>query len=148
MLPIIGALLPTVGKILDKVIPDKNAAREAKEALARMDKEGELATIEADLKANLAQIQVNLAEAQSSSLFVSGWRPAVGWTCCAGFAYHFVAQPFLTWALIVLDAYVEVDIPALPTLDTAPLMTLLMGMLGLGSMRTLEKFRGVARPQL
>jgi len=79
------------------------------------------------------QTKINEVEAQHRSLFVAGWRPSVGWVCSLAFAYHFVAFP------IIQTIYPSVDFPKL---DTEPLFTVLMGMLGLGGLRTFEKLKG------
>jgi|TARA_B100001939_G_scaffold80787_1_gene68597 hypothetical protein len=85
---------------------------------------------------NKAQIEVNKVEAGSSSLFVSGWRPFVGWTCGVALCYHFVLQPFLMFILSSTGNPME-----LPVFDMSTLTTVLMGMLGLGGLRTYEKVK-------
>jgi len=85
---------------------------------------------------NKAQIEVNKVEAGSSSLFVSGWRPFVGWTCGVALCYHFVLQPFLMFILSSTGNPME-----LPVFDMTTLTTVLMGMLGLGGLRTYEKVK-------
>tara|TARA_R100000329_G_scaffold37600_1_gene35438 strand:+ start:171 stop:542 length:372 start_codon:yes stop_codon:yes gene_type:complete len=85
---------------------------------------------------NKAQIEVNKVEAGSTNLFVSGWRPFVGWTCGVALCYHFVLQPFLTFVLYSFGYQVE-----LPTFDMTTLTTVLMGMLGLGGLRSYEKVK-------
>ena len=85
---------------------------------------------------NKAQIEVNKVEAGSSNLFVSGWRPFVGWTCGVALCYHFVLQPFLMFVLSSTGNPME-----LPTFDMTTLTTVLMGMLGLGGLRTYEKVK-------
>jgi len=82
------------------------------------------------------QAEINKVEAQHRSLFVSGWRPSLGWVCSLAFAYHFVAFP------IIKTIYPEVDFPVL---ETEPLFTVLLGMLGLGGMRTFEKLKDKTR---
>ena len=85
---------------------------------------------------NKAQIEVNKIESGSSSLFKSGWRPFVGWTCGVALCYHFVLQPFLTFVLFSIGKPME-----LPIFDMTTLTTVLMGMLGLGGLRTYEKVK-------
>lgn len=82
------------------------------------------------------QAEINKLEAQHRSLFVSGWRPSLGWISSLAFAYHFVAFP------IIKTIYPEVDFPVL---ETEPLFTVLLGMLGLGGMRTFEKIKDKTR---
>tara|TARA_R110001599_G_scaffold153114_1_gene338279 strand:- start:704 stop:1075 length:372 start_codon:yes stop_codon:yes gene_type:complete len=85
---------------------------------------------------NKAQIEVNKIESSSSSLFKSGWRPFVGWTCGVALCYHFVLQPFLMFVLLSIGKPME-----LPVFDMSTLTTVLFGMLGLGGMRSLEKVK-------
>ena len=85
---------------------------------------------------NKAQIEVNKVEANSSSLFVAGWRPFVGWTCGVALCYHFVLQPFLTFVLYSFGQQIT-----LPTFNMETLTTILMGMLGLGGLRSYEKVK-------
>lgn len=131
-------LIPALGTLIDKIFPDANAAAEAKLKLFEMQQKGELATLDAELKMALGQIDVNKAEATNSSVFVSGWRPAVGWVCVIGLIYTFIAFPLLVWGSSVYK------IPSPPPLDLGTLITLLGGMLGLGGLRTVEKINGVA----
>ena len=91
-------------------------------------------------EANLAQIELNKEEAKSSSLFVSGWRPFVGWTCGVALAYHFILEPFIKFIVVINGVDVE-----LPTFDFSQLSSILMGMLGLGGLRTYEKMKKVER---
>jgi hypothetical protein len=80
-----------------------------------------------------------MKEAEHPSLFVSGWRPFVGWVCGLGCAYGFIVQPFLAW----FAALAQVSAP--PALDINTLIGLLGGLLGLGTLRTAEKIKDVAR---
>ena len=121
-------LLGVAGKILDKVIPDPVARANAQVELLKVHQAGQL-----------AQIELNKTEAAHTSVFVSGWRPFIGWVCGTAFAFQFVAAPLLTWAATLYGNPV-----AFPSLDMGTLLTLLLGMLGLGGMRTAEKVKGVA----
>lgn len=124
---------PILG-LLDKVVPD--ASERAKLA-------HEIATM-AERQAHeiaLQQIEVNKIEAASSSLFKSGWRPALGWVCGVAFAYHFVGQPVILF-LLALYGY---TVPDLPEFDMTSLLTVLGGLLGLGTLRTFEKYKGVSK---
>jgi hypothetical protein len=87
------------------------------------------------------QLEINKAEATHRSIFVSGWRPFVGWTCGIALCWHFVLAPFTMFVC----AYLSVQIPELPTFDMGSLMTVLMGMLGLGGLRTYEKQKGLTK---
>ena len=117
------------GKVLDKFVQDKDLK-------AKLDQEMKMAFHEA----NLAQIELNKEEAKSSSLFVSGWRPFVGWTCGVALAYHFILEPFIKFIVVINGVDVE-----LPTFDFSQLSSILRGMLGLGGLRTYEKMKKVER---
>ena len=133
-IPFLSALIEPVTGLLDKVIEDKDQKAKLAHEIATM----------ADNHAHqlaLAQIEVNKAEAASNSTFKGGWRPFVGWVCGTAFAYHFVIQPL---AIFVL-AYYGLEVPDLPEFDMGQLMTVLMGMLGLGGLRSFEKYKGVTK---
>jgi len=119
-------LIGPVTGLLDKFIVDKDQAN----ALAH-----EIATM-SEKAANenaIAQIELNKAEAQSGSLFIGGWRPFVGWTCGLGLAYNVIISQILSIWFVV------------PTVDPSLLTPVLMGMLGMGAMRSFEKTKNVAR---
>jgi len=129
----IDRLIGPVTGLLDKFIEDKDQkARLAHDLATMAEKHAQ------DLAK--AQLEVNKIEASHSSLFVSGWRPAVGWVCVLGMAGNFMVIPFANFALALLEIDVKV-----PLIDTATMMPVLMGMLGLGAMRTYEKKSGVER---
>ena len=115
-------------KVLDKFIPDPAAKAQAEAALRSSLQQWDA-----------QQTAVNAVEAQNPSLFVSGWRPAVGWVCCAALAWTFIFQPILAFGFAQAG-----QIIALPALETGDLMPILLGMLGLGGMRSWEKVKGVA----
>ena len=137
-----SALIPIIGQVIGRVVPDQAAATDAKLRLAEMVQRGELADLEADVKLASGQLEINRAEAGSGRLFVAGWRPAVGWICAIALGYQFLLRPLLAWASMIYS------IPVPPELDLATLLTLLFGLLGLGTLRTVEKGFGVARGKL
>lgn len=132
-------LIPAVTSILDKIIPDPQAAAEAKLKALDMAQKGELAALDADLRLALAQADINKAEA-STDVFRGGWRPFCGWICGAGLAYTFLMRPLLPWVAQVFG----LNVPPLPSIDSEALMALLFGMLGLGGLRTFERVKGKA----
>ena len=132
-------LIPVLGTIFDKILPDPQQAAEAKLRAMEMAQRGELAVLDADLKLALAQLEVNKVEA-GTDMYRGGWRPAVGWTCVFGLAYQFLLQPLLPWAVAVFGG----TVPPLPPIDNETLMVLLTGMLGLGGLRTFERVKGRA----
>ena len=85
---------------------------------------------------NKAQLEVNKVEAGHTSRFVSGWRPFTGWICATALGYHYILQPLLTFILYSSGNQIE-----LPVFDMTTLTTVLLGMLGLGGMRSFEKFK-------
>jgi len=134
--------------LLSRFFPSKEKAQEFQNELQKtmLDQQGKI--VEAALAAQQAQIDVNKVEAASSSVFVAGWRPAIGWVCGFALAWQFVLQPFATWVLSVVCLYQKLSLPPLPTLDTGPLMTVMLGMLGLTAARTVEAIQGVSRNTL
>ena len=132
--PITGAL-ELGGKLIDKLIPDPQAKAQATLQLMQLKASGELAALTADTDLAKAQLEVNKAEATSASLFVAGWRPFVGWTCGVGLANDFILRP----VAIYLSSVCHVTDATWPALDMTSLLPLLLGMLGLGAMRTYEK---------
>lgn len=102
--------------------------------------EAEKAQLAASLALIQSQTDTNKEEAKSSSLFVAGWRPAIGWVCGASLAYTFICYPLLLWASAAW--FPELKPPAL--VNDGMLFELLLGMLGLGGLRTYEKVRRVA----
>lgn len=129
----ISAIIGLVTSVVGKVWPDRTEQQKQQFTLqlTRELQESQLLT---------KQIDVNIEEAKSSNLFVSGWRPAVGWVCALAFAWEFVGLPM---CLYIGNAVGHVVVP--PVLDTAAMGTILMGMLGLGGMRTWEKSKGVTK---
>lgn len=128
--PLIG---PAVTKVLD-LIPNKNERARAKEDIEN--------TIVLGIQtANAAQTRINEIEAQHKSVFVSGWRPYIGWICGTALGWNYILQPLVLWIGFLLGY----DLSAAPQLDTSELSTLLLAMLGTAGLRTYEKLKGVAR---
>lgn len=132
----IGSVIESVGKVADDLITtDKE----------RMDME--LREKEIDQRTDLAQIGVNNTEAAHPSVFVAGWRPAIGWIGAAAMAYQFLLYPLLTWgwALAQANGHLPVGMPPPPMLNADALWVILSGILGIAGMRSFEKTKGVAR---
>ena len=123
----VSALFEVGSKVLDRVLPDPAQQAAAKLELLKLQQNGELAQI-------TGQMEINKVEAASSSLFVSGWRPSIGWVCGAGFAVQFIVGPLAEWGAALAGHPVK-----FPQMDTGTMMPLLLGMLGLGGLRTAEK---------
>ena len=128
----ISAALDLGNTLITRIFPDPAQAANAKLELLKLQQSGDLATM-------TAQSDINKVEAASSSLFVSGWRPAIGWVCALALAYQYLGKPLATG---ILPAF-GVNVPLLPGLDDN-LWQLMMGMLGMGGLRTFEKVQGVA----
>ena len=129
MLGIVESVVGVAGKVLDKFVEDKDLKRK----------------LESELKSqiislDLAQAQTNLEQAKHSSVFIAGARPAIIWICAFGLGWQFVFQPIAVWGIAVSGA----DL-VLPVIQTEGLMSLTLALLGLGSMRTAEKWKGVQR---
>lgn len=131
----ITAALDIGGKLIDRIWPDPTQAASAKLQLMQMQQSGELAQIAADADQAKAQLAVDQAEASSSSPFTSGWRPAIGWVCASALAFQYLVRPL---AIAAHPALV------LPGLDEN-LWQLVLGMLGMGGLRTFEKIKGVSK---
>jgi hypothetical protein len=130
----LSALIGPATQLLDKFVEDKDKKNELAHEIATMAERHaqELAK---------GQLEINKAEASHRSIFVSGWRPSVGWVCSIAMAYHFVLQPLIVFGVTIAG----VEIPELPKFDMNSLMTVLMGMLGLGGLRTFEKTKGLTK---
>lgn len=119
------------GKLIERLIPDPAKKAEAVLKLAELQQSGELAAM-------AGQTDINKVEAANANVFVSGWRPFIGWTCGTGLLVQFLLSPLALWFTTLIGRPT-----VMPTLDTSTLTTLLIGMLGLGGMRTVEKLSGV-----
>ena len=125
------ALLGGLASLVDELFTTKEEKANAK-----------IKVMELAVKGDLAQLAVNAAEAKHKSLLVAGWRPFIGWTCGAAFAWAFLLAPIVQTIVVYTGA--DIDCAALPELDLATMMPVLLGMLGLGGLRTFEKSKGAA----
>ena len=135
----VTALLDIGTKVIERIWPDPAQAASAKLELLKMQQTGELAALAAETDLAKGQLAINQAEAASTSVFVSGWRPALGWICGAAFAWNWVGLPIARFGMAVWGHPVE-----LASADMSEMLPVLFGMLGLGGMRSWEKSRGVA----
>ena len=126
-------LIPALTTLLDKLIPDPQAAAAAKLEMLKLQQTGELAQI-------TGQLEINKIEASNPSMFVSGWRPAVGWVCCAACMWNWIGLPIALSVSALLGKQLQLA-PA----DLSEMMPVLFGLLGLGTLRTFERVKDVAR---
>jgi len=129
----ISAALDLGNTLISRIFPDPAQADAAKLELLKLQQSGELATM-------TAQTDIDKEEAKSASIFVSGWRPFVGWVCGSAFALHYLIIPIANF-ILVATGNKEVVL----SFDMQTLLTLLMGLLGLGGYRTYEKVQGVTK---
>ena len=128
----ITSLIAPATKLISKFVKDKDLQQKLSHELSTMaEKHAQ--------KLAMQQIEVNKIEAQSKNVFIAGWRPFIGWTCGFALAWHFIFAPFI----IFFVALFGLTIPALPEFDMSSLLTILGGLLGLGSLRTFEKYKKV-----
>lgn len=126
LIPIITSVL---GKAAEAFIPDPTArAKWVSETLGMF------------MQSDLAQLEVNKAEAATGNMFIGGWRPFIGWVCGMALAYHYLVRPFLTWGIQLYNP----SAPIPPGLDEM-LWELMFALLGMGALRSFEKFNGVAK---
>ena len=127
------AIIEIGARLLDKIIPDKDARQKAQFELMR-------AAQDQEFQVAIKQIETNLEEAKHSNLFVSGWRPFIGWVCGAALTYNFIIYPLMLWSIAAYGSDIKP-----PPIFSDTLMELVLGMLGLGGLRTFEKWKGVTK---
>ena len=138
MNPLLLSGLFDLGKgLIDRVLPDPAAKAAAQLELLKMQQAGDLAQLAADTDLAKLQIQTNMAEA-AGNWFTAGWRPFIGWICGVSLCYVAILEPVARFVAQVWFAYTG----AFPTIDTQLTMQVLLGMLGLGAMRSVEKIKG------
>ena len=151
----------TLGGTVGGLAKDIRTAITGKEAITAAEREKilenvaemEKLSLQADMAINEGQMKLNEIEEGSGSLFRGGWRPAVGWICVCGLAYQFIVLPIFPWMVSIVShtvysfypslALLSHKVPPMPPLDMGTLLSLLMGLLGLGGMRTFEKIKGL-----
>lgn len=140
---LIGTIVETVGKVADSLFTSDE--ERAKAALEMM--RAETDAYRAETERIQGQIEINKAEAQHASIFVAGWRPAVGWVSVAALGYQYLLYPLLVWCWSAAQAagWITERLGPPPLLDIEALIVLVSAMLGVAGARTLEKIRGVAR---
>ena len=134
MMGLITAVLPAVTDVVGRFLP------EDKEKRAKAERDIKKQLTNSLAKIDLAQLDINKTEAGHRSVFVAGWRPFIGWSCGIALCYSYVVQPILVFILAQTGYLVE-----LPRMDLGEMMPVLMGMLGLGGLRTFEKFKKVSK---
>ena len=135
---VISGLFSAAQSLIERFFPDPEKKAATQLELLKMQQTGELANLAAETDLAKLQIQTNIEEAKSTNWWVAGWRPAIGWVCGAGLAYAALVEPFARFAAKVWFGYTG----DFPVIDTALTMQILMGMLGLGAMRSVEKVKG------
>ena len=134
MIGLISAVLPSVMEVAGRFLPEDKEKRKAAERELEAQLTAHLANID------LAQLDITKTEAAHRSVFIAGWRPFIGWSLGFSLSWTYLCQPILTFALIQAGYGVE-----LPSLDMAEMMPVLAGMVGLGGLRTFEKYKSVSK---
>ena len=150
MIPlVILGLFSAAEPLIERFFPDPVKKAAVQLELLKMQQNGDLAQLAADTDLAKLQIQVNIEEAKHANIFVSGWRPAVGWCCAAAFAYSYVLLPFLQFVVFTFGtAEMAAQLKLAPALELSEMVPVLFGMLGLSGLRTAERIKGVVPPQI
>ena len=131
---LIPSLLPEVTDVIGRFLPEDKEKR----AAAEREIEKQLATHLARI--DLAQLEINKQEAAHRNIFVAGWRPFIGWSCGIAMCYAYIIQPITIFVLAQTG-----NLVSLPTLDLSEMMPVLLGMLGLGGLRSFEKYKKISK---
>ena len=137
---LIGPIAEVVNTILKRILP---AEKMSEEERTKLEAQVTLELAKQDWQGILGQLEINKEEAKNPNWFVAGWRPFVGWVCGTAFAYHYIVQPLAAFILVAI--YQNPIGGMLPVFDMDSLLTVLLGMLGLGGLRTFEKYKEVSR---
>ena len=140
---VIGGIVEAVGKIADDLFTSDEERNAADLELQKLG----LEAVKVDAGLMQGQMEVNKVEAAHASIFVSGWRPAIGWIGAAALGYQFILYPFCVWGWTIMQGrgWVPATLAAPPMLETDALWVILSGILGIGTMRSFDKAKGTAR---
>jgi len=144
--PVTFSALAGVAKgLISRVWPDPVQQAEQLNKLAEIEQRGNLAELQAHVDLTTKQLDINIAEAKHSSVFVAGWRPFIGWVGGGAMAYQFIVYPLLIWAWAIVQANggIPEGVNPPPVLETGALFSIVTGMLGVGAMRSHDKKHGV-----
>lgn len=131
-----GQISDFLKDVINRVVPDPTQKAQAALALAQLEQQGDFKEIDAQLALVKSQTDINLTEASSTSLFVAGWRPYIGWVCGIALTYQYLLRPLLPWIINLFHPAIPVELPM--KLDDT-LTQLVYGMLGFGALRTIDK---------
>ena len=137
----IVAVIGAVNALIERIIPDPQKAAEAKIKLAELAAKGESEELAALVAMTAAQTEILKIDAASTSMFQKGWRPLAGWACVIGGIIYPMLRVMVPWVLQVAGMG---GVPPLPALDTGEIFAMLGGLLGLGTMRSIERVQGKA----
>ena len=142
----ISAALSIGTTLIEKIWPDPVKQQEEIRKLQELAQAGDIAQLNAQVQLLTGQMAINSKEAEHKSIFVAGWRPFVGWVGGFALAYQFVLYPLMLWAWAIVDPTNAAGFPIKPppVLDAEELYTVLLGMLGIGAMRSFDKAKGTA----
>jgi hypothetical protein len=135
-----GDTVKVIGDTVDKLFTSDEERLAQKVELDKAEKAYKIRELELSTSLIQGQIDINKVEASSTEIFVAGWRPFVGWVCGFALAYTFIVEPILRFIAQVVFGYTGL----FPVIETSDLNSILLGMLGLGGLRTFEKVKGVS----
>jgi hypothetical protein len=143
MLPIIASLIPLIGNVLDKVLPNAAERDKVKAEIALKLAENQMELLKTLAEVDKGQLEINKMEAQSAHFFVAGWRPAIGWICATALSWMYILQPAIQSILFWFGKATEPG-----KLDAMGITGLTASLLGFGGMRMFESIKGVERSNL
>jgi len=145
--PVTISGLFSVGKsLIERIWPDPQKQAEELRKLEALKQKGDLAELNAHVQIMVGQMEINKAEAQHKSVFVAGWRPFIGWVGGCALAWQFIVYPIMgwLWAIGLARGWIPTNIAMPPMIEAGELYTIILGMLGIGAMRSYDKKNGTA----